>query len=169
PALGAGQLLFDLRQAQQQRPFDGKAGVQAVVIGLRATQGLLGVVADFAVEAVVGHQAGMRAPVGALAFDVEVLARVAALQPAFGPGPGRSEDDDLVEPRRHPLGGLHIVQRHAILVMSKRSVQTDQHCKLQQLCSEGPKSGPVCIQQDESRNSTFKPWGRIASWRGNFA
>src|SRR5580693_5019252 len=79
------------------------------------------VISDLAIETVVRHHASLRAPVRALAFDVEVLAGITTFEPALGPGAGGTENDDLSETVGHQRGRFHIRSGHPILTMCKRS------------------------------------------------
>ena len=81
------QRVLDLELVQGQREHDlgSEMVLESIVIRGRPVIGLSLVMPNLAVLAEVGDEAGLRSPVGALAFDVEVLGGIRLLDPALRP------------------------------------------------------------------------------------
>jgi hypothetical protein len=101
--------------------------VDSFVIGFGSLGSLGPIVSDLAVVTVVRHEPGMRSPIGAFAFYVEILAGIAALEPALRPRAGRTKDDDFAQATGDQRSGLHIVSRHPVLTVGERPIDTLNH------------------------------------------
>jgi hypothetical protein len=112
----ARQRVLDLEfvHGQREHYLGSEPVLESIIIGGRAVIRLSLVVPNLAVLADVGHEAGLRSPVGALAFDVEVLGGIRLLDPPLRPRPGGPEDDHFIEVVGNAERCSHVAFDHAI-------------------------------------------------------